>query len=100
MDYYDILNAKIEAAKCEIEILKIRKELFIMASNMSMTEYNSERLAKGTLFGCNTNYLVHAERNGLNEIEVDAINVELDKIDLLERDIQSLLTTGKRAARG
>ena len=82
----NIFEKQILKAKMELDIAKIRLELFNFGSGFLYKE-QAENLANGFLFNCNTNYRATKKTFEMTETEIEFVNQRLDKIDSINNKI-------------
>lgn len=92
MDYKEMFQIEVAVAARQLQIARHRNNLFAICESMDIQGLTAFRIANGTYFSCNTNYL--ASGFGLTEEECQAINAEYDAISRLEQQIYKLRTTG------
>jgi hypothetical protein len=92
MIYTGKFDAEIWILERQIKIMRLRKSLYELALKMEFNERSAQRLAEGTLFGCNSNYM--ASGRGLEEKDTEQINAIYSHIQALIHEINRIRITG------
>lgn len=80
------------AAACKLKIAQHRQNLYTICKSLEMDDEVAARIAKGTFFGCNSNY--KASGFDLTDEECQLINAEYDAIERLTLQILRLEQKG------
>ncbi|MBL7779969.1 MAG: hypothetical protein JNM22_02045 [Saprospiraceae bacterium] len=88
MNFLQHCSNEEQRLKKQIEILHYRQQIYEYALKISIDEGAAEKMANGTLFGCNSNY--KASGHGLTDAECEDLNYYYDQIDRLLNDIKAI----------